>query len=61
MKQQLLDLLQRYAEAEGCEPAAAFRDLLTDAMHVAESLNLDFAERLASAGEVFAEEHETPC
>ena len=61
MREKLLELLRSYADSEGCEPDAAFRDLLTDAMHIAKSLNLDFAERLESAGEVFGEEATEQC
>lgn len=61
MREKLSERLRSYADSEGCDLPAAFRDLLTDAMHIAESLNLDFAERLESAGEVFGEEAAEQC
>jgi len=49
-------LLTRYGQDQGTDGKGAFRDMLTDLMHVAQNQGLDFNERLKAARRVFKQE-----
>jgi hypothetical protein len=52
----LENVLQKQAESEGCDEDSAFRDMLTDMIHIANKRGWNFNERLKGALAVASEE-----
>jgi hypothetical protein len=48
--------ISQQIEAEGTTNLGAFRDVLTDLMHIARQMGMEFKSRLQAAEEVYAEE-----
>jgi len=48
--------ISQQIEAEGTTNLGAFRDVLTDLMHIARQMGIEFNSRLQAAEEVYAEE-----
>jgi hypothetical protein len=58
LRGELYQLMTRFANAQGTDSRGAFRDVLTDMMHIAEAQGFDFDQVVANAREVAEEEDE---
>jgi len=55
-QQELYDIVDNFAKCEGTNLQSAFRDMLTDARHVAAIMGVDFEAAVDGSACVYAEE-----
>ena len=58
MKNQLLEILKAYQEKKDTDMHGAFRDMLTDMLHLSDSLRIDYDTVFESAYSIYVEERQ---